>query len=406
MKRIRSIDDLKTVASTTNHILTLFSGGLDSTYLLEILSKYPVKITALAVDMGDGIEKEQLETITSHYGVDLIIVDAQQRFVDTAIIPAIQAQAKYLNMYPVSSSLSRPVIASYALEYAEKLNCGAIVHTANQSQNSLRRLNGSIKSSGFNGYYGTPYEYSAITREQKTKVLALSGLSEFKERNISGDSNLWCRKYESGVLDNPENFTVPEDLFQWFAYNKSKQVEHLNDQISISFKAGVPTAINYIPMTLIELISHLNIVIGAYQVGRYVGLEHLDEGEKVLEVREAPAATALMDTYKYLETAVHDAELMREKNILEQIWTREAVEGKWGSPLHGAARQFIRSTTEKVTGTVTFYLRQGEMFPKSIMATDSLYLTDRDAWEVDVAKSRGMRELPPVTPQQILENVA
>ena len=309
-------------------------------------------------------------------------------------------------MYPVSSSLSRPVIASYALEYAEKLNCGAIIHTANQSQNSLRRLNGSIKSSGFNGYYGTPYEYSAITREQKTKVLALSGLSEFKERNISGDSNLWCREYESGILDNPENFTVPEDLFQWSAYNKSKQVEHLNDQISISFKAGVPTAINYIPMTLIELISHLNIVIGAYQVGRYVGLEHLDEGEKVLEVREAPAATALMDTYKYLETAVHDAELMREKNILEQIWTREAVEGKWGSPLHGAARQFIRSTTEKVTGTVTFYLRQGEMFPKSIMATDSLYLTDRDAWEVDVAKSRGMRELPPVTPQQILENVA
>ena len=356
--------------------------------------------------MGNGIEKEQLTAITNHYGIDLVVVDARQRFIDNAIVPAIQAQAKYLNMYPVSSSLSRPVIAGYALEYAEKLNCGAIIHTANQSQNSLRRLNGSIKTGGFKGYYGTPYEYSAITRKQKIAVLSLSGLNEFKERNVSGDSNLWCREYESGILDNPENFTVPEDLFEWSVTNKSKQLEHLENQITISFKAGVPTAVNYIPMPLVELISHLNTVIGAYQVGRYAGLEHLDKGEKVLEVREAPAATALMEAYKHLETAVHDAELLREKNILEQIWTHEAVEGKWGSPLHRAAREFIRNTTTKVTGTVTFYLGQGELFPKSIMAADSLYLTDRDAWEIKVSKSRSMRELAPVMPTQILENVA
>lgn len=405
MRCIRSLNDLKTVASSTDHILTLFSGGLDSTYLLEILSKYPVKVTALAVDMGDGIEKNELEMITKHFGVDLIIVDAQQRFVDVSIVPAIQAQAKYLNMYPVSSSLSRPVIASYALEYAEKLNCGAIIHTANQSQNSLRRLNGSIKRSGFSGYYGTPYEYSAITREQKTNVLTLSGLNSFKERNVSGDSNLWCREYESGILDNPEDFTVPEDLFHWSVFNKNKQVGHSNDEISISFKCGVPTAINDMQMPLVDLISHLNTVIGAYQVGRYVGLEHLDKGEKVLEVREAPAATALMDAYKHLETAVHDADLIREKNSLEQLWTHEAVEGRWGSSLHEAARQFIKSTTSKVTGTVAFCLRQGEMFPKSIVATDPLYITDRDAWELKVAKSRSLRELP-ITPKKTLRKVA
>ncbi len=404
MKLVRSINDLKTVASATNHILTLFSGGLDSTYLLEILSKYPVKITALAVDMGDGIEKDKLSSITDHYGIDLVIVDARKRFVDTAIIPAIQAQAKYLNMYPVSSSLSRPVIASYALEMAKKLNCGAIIHTANQSQNSLRRLNGSIKTLGFEGYYGTPYEYSAITRKQKTEVLALAGLNEFKERNVSGDSNLWCREYESGILDNPENFTVPEDLFEWSVFNKRKQL--LNDQITLSFKNGVPTAVNYVPMPIIKMIKHLNTVIGAYQVGRYVGLEHLEQGEKVLEVREAPAATILMDAYKHLETAVHDAELLREKNIIDQIWTREAVEGKWGSQLHSAAREVVKNTTANVTGSASFYLRQAEIFPKSIMATNSLYITDRDAWEVDVAKSRSRRELTPVPPKPMLEDVA
>ncbi len=404
MKLVRSITDLQTVASTTNHILTLFSGGLDSTYLLELLSKYPVKVTALAVDMGEEINEEKLKTITNHYGIDLVIVNAKKRFVDTAIIPAIQAQAKYLNMYPVSSSLSRPVIASYAIEVAKKLNCGAIIHTANQSQNSLRRLNGSIRTLGYEGFYGTPYEYSAITREQKTTVLAQSGLNDFKQRKVSGDSNLWCREYESGILDNPENFTVPDDLFQWSVFNKNKQ--HQKDVISITFKKGVPTAINNAPMPLLDLIEQLNIVIGAYQVGRYVGLEHLEQGEKVLEVREAPAATALMDAYKHLEMAVHDAELLREKNIIDQIWTREAVEGKWGSQLQGAAREFIKNTTSKVSGSVTFYLRQGELFPKSIKAADSLYITDRDKWEVSVAKSRSLRELAPVAQPQVLEEVA
>ncbi|WP_010103520.1 2OG-Fe dioxygenase family protein [Verminephrobacter aporrectodeae] len=37
------------------------------------------------------------------------------------------------------------------------------MHTANQSQNSLRRLNGAIEQLGFAGYYGTPYEFSALT---------------------------------------------------------------------------------------------------------------------------------------------------------------------------------------------------------------------------------------------------
>ena len=45
MKQIRSIDDLETVTNATKHVLTLFSGGLDSSYILEILSKYPVKIS-------------------------------------------------------------------------------------------------------------------------------------------------------------------------------------------------------------------------------------------------------------------------------------------------------------------------------------------------------------------------
>lgn len=66
-------------------------------------------------------------------------------------------------------------------------------------------------------------------------------------------------------------------------------------------------------MPLIDIISLLNTEVGAFQIGSYSGLEHLDAGEKVLEVREAPAPALLMDAYRHLESATLDAEFIREK---------------------------------------------------------------------------------------------
>jgi len=157
--KLRSIDDLQQVSKSARHILTLFSGGLDSSYILELLKDTSARVTALAIDLGDGIDVSNLELITERYGFNLCITDSKKAFVEESLVPAIQAQACYLGDYPVSSSLSRPVIVQSAVELARSLGCDVIVHSANQSQNSLRRINGAIESSGYDGYYGTPYEY-------------------------------------------------------------------------------------------------------------------------------------------------------------------------------------------------------------------------------------------------------
>lgn len=138
-------------------------------------------------------------------------------------------------------------------------------------------------------------------------------------------------------------------------------------------------------MALVPLIAQLNEAVGAFQIGRYSGLEHLPGGEKVLEVREAPAATLLMDAFRHLETAVLDAELLREKAALELLWTREAVEGRWFGSLRQCADAFIAQASDKVTGTVTYLLRPGAMDLCSIKAAHPLYLTDRDHWEKELA---------------------
>lgn len=375
---IRSFADLDAMQCQTDHVLTLFSGGLDSSYVLKELAQRQLRVTALSVDVGEGCQLQDLQEIAGFFGATLQVIDAREMFAHEAVAPAIRAQARYLGIYPVSSSLSRPVLAKMAVKVARQLGCDAIVHTANQSQNSLRRLNGAIGQLGFEGCYGTPYERSVLTRDEKIEALRLLGLTRFQARGISGDANLWCREFESGSLDNPEGFWVPPSLFEW-----TRKRERTPDarELQVEFRQGQPVAVDGEAMALVPLIAHLNDTVGAFQIGRYSGLEHLAGGEKVLEVREAPAATVLMDAFRHLETAVLDAELLREKVALELLWTREAVEGRWFGALRQSADAFMRHASDKVTGTVTYQLRPGAMDLCSIKTSHPLYLTDRDSWE-------------------------
>lgn len=391
LKKIRSFDDLNVVAAHCQHVLTLFSGGLDSSYVLKELAERGCRVTALCVDVGESVSLKDLQTITGRFGASLHVVDARQEFATDAVLPAIRAQAKYLGIYPVSSSLSRPILARCAVRLARELGCDAIIHTANQSQNSLRRLNGAITQLGYDGLYGTPYEFSAMTRAEKIDALLAVGMAKFQARGISGDANLWCREFESGALDNPEAFWVPESLFDWTAPRDTREIAA---DFSIRFDHGVPVALDGQTLPLLDLISRLNRQAGAFGVGRYSGLEHLDQGEKVLEVREAPAATVLMDAYRHLETATLDAELIREKMGHEQLWVREAVEGRWFGSLREDADQFIAAAAQKVSGTVGYRLRPGAADVCSIRADQPLYLTDRDAWEKKVACERALAHLP------------
>lgn len=393
-KRIRSFADLDVIARHAQHVLTLFSGGLDSTYVLKELAARHCRVTALVVDVGDEINRPDLHAIAQKFGASLEIVDAQEEFVSSAVLPAIRAQAKYLGIYPISSSLSRPLLALTAVRVARRLGCDALIHTANQSQNSLRRLNGAIGQLGYAGWYGTPYEFSAMSRDEKIESLKMIGLQRFQARGISGDANLWVREFESGSLDNPEAFWVPDSLFEWTAPSDVP----VSDDVAITFEAGTPMALNGERMIALELIATLNRQAGSFGIGRYCGLEHLDQGEKVLEVREAPAATLLMDAYRHLETATIDYETLREKSHQEQLWVREAIEGRWFGRMRESADQFIGATARHVSGTVRYKLRQGAADVCSILANAPLYLTDRDSWEKSIARERSRMTLP--EPQQ------
>nr|WP_233168962.1 argininosuccinate synthase-related protein [Streptomyces tsukubensis] len=379
-RSIRSIREL-TDGEVDLHgpIVTLFSGGLDSSYLLyRLVQAGATDVHAISVGLGGDERNTQIQRITDTLGVRLRFSDARAAFVEEFVRPAIAASSVYLDTHPISSSLSRPLIARIAVDMAREVGAQVILHTANRSQNTLRRLNCSLELLGFEGYFGSPYELDPVDREVKIKELRAVGLDEMAERSASGDSNLWCREFESGALDDPEEHSVPESYYRWSAVRDSPVPP---TDVSVTFRAGVPVALNGRQCPLADIIEELNWTVGAHGLGRYTGLEHLPGGAKVLEIREMPAAWLLLASRRHLETAVLDAETIREKLHVEQVWVREALEGRWFGALRAACQAFVLQLSTPLDGVVRWRLSGGRASTTSIVADAPLYVRNREDWE-------------------------
>ncbi|TIU43083.1 MAG: argininosuccinate synthase, partial [Mesorhizobium sp.] len=49
------------------------------------------------------------------------------------------------------------------------------------------------------------------------------GATFVADRTWSADENLWCREFESGPLEDPENFSIPEEAFAWTRHIPAEQ---------------------------------------------------------------------------------------------------------------------------------------------------------------------------------------
>ncbi|MGJ8526827.1 Argininosuccinate synthase [Halomonadaceae bacterium LMG 33818] len=382
-RKITSFIDLKKIKNKSEPIGLMYSGGLDSTYALYKLSTMGfTNIHAISINIGQNENFDETKKVAEQLGAHFHHLDKQNDFANLNILPAIQMGAKYLGHYPISSSLSRPLIADTAVQLSNEIGITTLIHTANLSQNSLPRLNNRINASNFIGNFGSPYIHSAITREQKCHELKHRNLHFISQRKLSGDSNLWCNEYESGPLDDPENFIIPDDIFTWTqATNTSTQA------LSITIEKGIPIGVNNDQLPILNIINSLNKMVGSFGHGRYAGLEHLaNERIKVLEVREAPAAMILFDAYAQLESATLDIKSLELKQYLSTQWVIESVNGHWGSIKHKACQAAVHDMSTRVSGVVTYIINPSRFFPISIKAKNPLYIRDRDTWEIKKAK--------------------
>ncbi|MEM3437685.1 MAG: argininosuccinate synthase [Nitrososphaerales archaeon] len=343
----------------TDKIVLAYSGGLDtSVCIVWLKEKFMADIITVTVDVG---QKENLEEIGKRAeqigAIKHYLIDAKEEFVKDYIFPSIKANALYESKYPLSTALSRPLIASKVVEVAEKEGAFAIAHGCTGKGNDQVRFEVTIKSLNPELKVIAPAREWNLSRDQEIEYAKEHGIKiELKKSIFSIDQNLWGRSIECGPIEDP-NVEPPLEAFEWV--KPLNQAPEKASYIDIRFEKGVPTAINGEEKKPIEIISYLNQIAGMNGVGIIDHIEDRLVGIKSREVYECPAALCLIEAHKDLEKLVLTRHELFFKDIIDSQWAWLVYSGLWLDPLRYDLDAFINSTQERVNGNVRIKLYKG-----------------------------------------------
>lgn len=358
----------------SNRIVLAYSGGLDTSVAIGWLAEATAaEIIAVAIDVGQG--GEDLEVIRERAlacgAVEAVVVDAKDEFAEDFCLPAVKANALYMDRYPIVSALSRPLIVKHLIEAARSFGATTVSHGCTGKGNDQVRFEVSTAALAPDVTTIAPVRDYAWTREK-----AISWAQEHdlpievnKKSPYSIDQNVWGRAVETGFLEDIWNGPI-EDLY---SYTQNPAEPREADEVQITFESGAPVAIDGVSVTMLEAISQLNDRAGAQGVGRLDIVEDRLVGIKSREIYEAPGAIALITAHQELENVTIERELSRFKKSVDQRWTELAYDGLWFSPLKRALDGFVDSSQEHVSGDIRMILHGGKAVVAGRRSESSLY---------------------------------
>ena len=382
----------------TERVVLAYSGGLDTSVCIGwIAAETGAEVIAVAADVGQGGEDMNVvrERALACGAVEAIVIDAKDEFADDYCLPAIKANALYMERYPLVSALSRPVINKHLVAAAHEFGATRVAHGSTGKGNDQVRFEVGIGALDPNLTVLAPVRDSGMTRDKAIAFAEEKGLpiDVNKKSPYSIDSNVWGRAIETGFLEDIWNAPI-EDIY---AYTANPATPREADEVVITFEQGKPTAIDGRPVTVLQAISELNTRAGAQGVGRLDMVEDRLVGIKSREVYEAPGALALITAHQELENVTTERDLARFKKQVEQRWGELVYDGLWFSPLKYALDEFIAFSQQHVSGDIRMTLHGGRAVVTGRRSPESLYdykLATYDTGDVfDQSLAKGFVEL-------------
>lgn len=351
-----------------------YSGGLDTSVLLKwIQEKYDAQVVTVTLDVGQKEDLDKIEKKAKSLGVlRHYSIDAKEEFVRDYVFRAIKANALYQEKYPLSTALSRPLIALKLAEVAEKEEADAVAHGCTGKGNDQVRIEISVKSLSPNLEVIAPVREWKMTRDKEIEFAKAHGIPipVDVDKPYSVDQNLWGRSVECGILEDPEA-EPPEHVFEWTV--SPEKAPDKPAYLDLRFERGVPTALNGQEINPVELIETVNKVAAENGVGRIDHMEDRLVGIKSREVYECPAATVIIEAHKDLEKIVLTKHEYLFKQQVDAQWAFLVYTGLWMEPLREDLDAFINKIQERVSGEVRVKLYKGSMRIVGRSSPSSLY---------------------------------
>jgi argininosuccinate synthase len=348
---------------------------LDTSVAISWIGKETgAQVVAVAIDLGQGGEDMNVirQRALDCGAVESVVIDARDEFAEEYCLPTIQANALYMDRYPLVSAISRPLIVKHLAEAAKHHGATTVAHGCTGKGNDQVRFEVGIGALAPNLNVLAPVRDYAWTREKAIAFAEEQNLpiNVSKKSPFSIDQNVWGRAVETGFLEDLWNAPT-KDVYD---YTADPTVNwQAPDEVVVTFDKGRPVAIDGRPVSVLEAIQELNARAGRHGVGRLDMVEDRLVGIKSREVYEAPGAIALITAHQELENVTVERELARFKRQVEQRWGELVYDGLWFSPLKRALDAFLAETQERVTGEIRMTLHGGNAVVNGRRSGESLY---------------------------------
>ncbi|MFI0373797.1 argininosuccinate synthase [Actinomadura sp. 1N219] len=382
----------------SERVVLAYSGGLDTSVAIPYLAEQTGgEVIAVAVDVGQG--GEDLDAIRKRAlacgAAEAVVVDAREEFAADFCVPAMQANALYMDRYPLLSALSRPLIVKHLVSAAEAFGGTTVSHGCTGKGNDQVRFEAGLSALNPDLKVIAPARDFAWTRDKAIAFAEEKGLpiDVSAKSPYSIDQNLWGRAVETGFLEDIWNGPI-EDVYD---YTADPAEPREADEVVITFASGVPVALDGRPLTPYQIVAELNRRAGAQGVGRIDMVEDRLVGIKSREVYEAPAAIALITAHMELESVTVERDLARFKRSVDQRWGELVYDGLWFSPLKDSLDAFIADAQKHVSGDVRLTLHGGRAVVTGRRSDASLYSYDLATYDTgdtfDQSLAKGFVEL-------------
>src|SRR5580693_3429138 len=253
----------------SERVVLAYSGGLDTSVAIGwIAAETGAEVIAVAADVGQG--GEDLEVIRERAlacgAVEAVVVDAKDEFADDYCLPALKANALYMDRYPLVSALSRPVIVKHLVAAAREHGASIVAHGCTGKGNDQVRFEVGVGALAPELSVIAPVRDSGMTRDKAIGFAEERNLpiDVTKKSPYSIDQNVWGRAIETGFLEDVWNGPI-EDIY---TYTSNPATPRDPDEVLITFASGRPIAIDGRPVTMLEAIVEMNRRAGAQGIGR------------------------------------------------------------------------------------------------------------------------------------------
>src|SRR3989344_4789385 len=325
------------------HVLLLYSGGLDTSVMLKwIQDKYHAKVTTLTLDLGQQHDDlEEIKAKALKFGaVKALALDVKDEFADEYLAKGIKANAHYQGEYHLSTPMARAILATKAVDVAKKESADCIAHGSTGKGNDQVRIDGYILAHEPNMKVIAPVREWNMDRNAEIEYAKKHGIPVPVKKDFpySVDDNMWGMTWEGGEVENPASIPLVKKFLT--TYTRPENAPKNAAKVKLTFRKGLPVALNGKKMRLHEIIMKLNVLGGAHGVGVVYMLEDRLIGLKDRGVYEQPGAQIIIEAHRALERGVSTRELNQIKSPLDTKWGYLCYGAKWYDPAMDALNAF------------------------------------------------------------------